>query len=654
VEARFEGKSSNAFTEFLTSHPDLGTRVLELNSQGQELLEQGRIKRAERKFKEAVSLCSCAIPAINNLALCAYLKDDFRGGVEYAKKCLKYDPENVFAHSTLAQCYFNLGERARAEAHAERAVASLQRLSSPQALNLLNKVFEALAELEWDERIYELYIEYKGEEDLGLALDAVSWVQIGVAAANLGHLAEAERMWQRALELAPDLRIVKVYLSAARHIRAGRAPACRFPYSFGWELEGTPPTFPEPREEIKPAVIQGIWDGEDKLRHGIVDMLAGWDDPWAEEFLRLMLIQPGLPDELKLHAADALADRGAIAEGEVCEIHLDGGIKRLKLFRADPEADPPPEAVELLLQGLELEEAGKLPEAEAAYLGALEIFPPLTSAMVALARIYEHTDRDQEAEQLLKVAFELGNEEAGLGLAVLYLKQDELEEAVAVLEEVIPGELHQAGVPLYWFLRGWVHLALGELEEAKESLQEFLDLTSEEEAKAILDETGLLERMDEQLARLRELEARRRRRYLSRPVHPGMPLKEALVGLTKNQLVGVAKWLGLPYSRLRKQALASRIARYIQDYLSEVVQALPPEAREALTWVADQGGSVALSSLFERYGDIEEDSIDWQWEFPSSIVGRLQLAGLLHVGKVASGEELAVLPKEIITRLPSS
>ena len=367
-----------------------------------------------------------------------------------------------------------------------------------------------------------------------------------------------------------------------------------------------------------------------------------------------MLIQPGLPDDLKLHAATALADRGAVSEGEVCEVHLDVEIKQLKLVRVDPEEEPPPEAVERLLHGLRLEEEERLPEAEEAYRKVLEIFPGFVPAMVALAGIYERTDRGREAEQLLDVAFELGSHEAGLGLAILYLKRDELGEAIAVLEEMSPEELPEEKISLYWFLRGWVHLALGEPEEAKEALWEFLALTPEEGVNAILAATGLLNRVDEELARLQELEARRRQRYLSRPVRPGMSLEEALVGLTKNHLVGIAKWLGLPYGPLRKQALASRIADYLQEHLGEVVQALSPEAREALAWVADQGGDVPLSSLIERYGDIEEDSIDWQWEFPSSIVGRLQLAGLLHVGKTDSGKALAVLPKEIIDLLSPS
>ncbi|HAF70837.1 MAG: TPR domain-containing protein [Acetothermia bacterium 64_32] len=635
----------NAFTRFLASHPELGRRVLRLNEEGSRLLEQGRIKPAEHKFREALSICSCAVPALNNLALCAYLKDDLRHAIEYAQRALKYDSQNVFAHFTLAQCHLHLGEGARAEAHAKRALAALQRLSSPMALKLLDKTFEALAELKWDEKIYELYMRYK--EGLDLVLDPLSWARIGVAAANLGHLAEAEGLWQRALELDPELDLLDQYLSAARHLRAGRAPSFRFSYNFIDEPS------PESHEELKPTMVWGIWEGEEEVRHELVDALAGWEDPWAEAFLRLLLTRPELPDELKLHAATALVRRGAIAEGEMCEAHLNGEVRQLRLVRVDPEEEPPPEAMELFMQGMGLEEEGRLEEAEKAYLKAMEVFPGFLSAMVALAGVYMQTDRVQEAEQLFKTAFELGREEAGLGLAILYLREDRPEEAAAVLEELIPGELPQEGASLYWFLRGWAHLALGEPEEAKEALQEFLDLNPDEEAKTVVRELGLLMRVEQELARLKELKARRQKRYLSRPVHPGMPLEEALAGLTKNQLVGTAKWLGLPYSPLRKQELASRIARFIQEHLEEVVQALPPQAQEALAWVAKKGGVVPLSSLIERYGEIEEDSIDWHWNFPSSIVGRLQLAGLLHVGKATSGETLALLPKEILSRMPS-
>lgn len=82
-------------------------------------------------------------------------------------------------------------------------------------------------------------------------------------------------------ELEPDLRFLQLYLFAARYVRAGRAPLLRFSYSFSEELEQTPPTSLPPREGIEPVMVWGIWNGEDDVRHDIVDVLANWDDPWA-------------------------------------------------------------------------------------------------------------------------------------------------------------------------------------------------------------------------------------------------------------------------------------------------------------------------------------------------------------------------------------
>jgi hypothetical protein len=45
------------FSKFLRRHPQLGERVLELNWEGQSLLDAGRIKAAKRKFREATRIC---------------------------------------------------------------------------------------------------------------------------------------------------------------------------------------------------------------------------------------------------------------------------------------------------------------------------------------------------------------------------------------------------------------------------------------------------------------------------------------------------------------------------------------------------------------------------------------------------------------------
>jgi len=650
VESRFEERPSNTFTEFLSSHPELGERVLELNREGRELLKQGRIKRAERKFKEAVSLCSCAIPAINNLALCAYLKDDFRRGIEYAQKSLKYDPENVFAHSTLAQCYLHLGKRARAEAHVEKAVASLQRLSSPSALELLNKVFEALAELEWDERIYELYTSYKGEEDLELALDALSWVQIGVAAANLGRWEDAQRLWQKALDVEPEVELAQLYLEVASLVGEGKAPPFRFPYRLGELPPAEQIDVRHPPETIKPAVVKVIWTGEMKGRHGAVDLLMTWEDPWAEAFLRLMLTQTGLPDELKKHAAQALVERGAIAPGEPFKIHLGGDIHEVRLFKQEIPLEPPPEAVKHFKRGLSYKAKGDLEGAEKAYRKALEFAPYFSEAMVNLANICRVTDRLEEAERLLEAAIALDdNPLARLNLAGLYAQRDDLDRALQLLDSLSPQELSEDARTVYFRFRGHLHVERGELEQARLCFQNLLALTPEDErAQQAFQYTELASLIEN---RMRSWEKRRRARYLSKPVSPNMALDRALSGLVKAQLVGMAHWHGLPTSGLRKSELVELIADHLIAHAGEDYVRLSEKAQRAISWVAKKGGSVPFASLARRFGTTKHDSIDWDIHPPSSAVGELQLAGFLFVG-LHNKRRIAVIPQEILQRLP--
>lgn len=107
------------FSKFLRRHPQLGERVLKLNWEGQSLLDAGRIKAAERKFREATRICECAIPAINNLALCAQLRGDSKRAIRMANQTFESHPANVFAHCTLAECHQKLGRTEKARSHAE-------------------------------------------------------------------------------------------------------------------------------------------------------------------------------------------------------------------------------------------------------------------------------------------------------------------------------------------------------------------------------------------------------------------------------------------------------------------------------------------------------------------------------------------------------
>lgn len=232
---------------------------------------------------------------------------------------------------------------------------------------------------------------------------------------------------------------------------------------------------------IKPAVVKAIWTGEMENRHGAVDLLGEWEDPWAEAFLRLMFTQAGLPDELKRRAAQALVERGAIAQEEPFKIHLRGKIHKVQLFEQEVPLEPPPEAVELFERGLSHKAQGDLRQAEEAYRKALKLAPFFAEAMVNLANICRSTDRLDEAERLLEAAVDLGDSPVPrLNLAGLYAQRDDPDRALQLLDLLSPEGLADDARKAYFQLRGHLHIEREELEQARECFQNLVALTPED------------------------------------------------------------------------------------------------------------------------------------------------------------------------------
>lgn len=634
------------FSRFLRRNPQLGERVLELNWEGQSLLDAGRIKAAERKFREATRICECAIPAINNLALCASLRGETKRAIRTANKALEYHPTDVFAHCTLAECYEELGRTEKARSYIERAITLLEDPTVP--LDKLTKVIEVLAKLGWDEKIDQVYRSYRegiGFED---ALDAITWFYLGISAANLGRVEEALTLWKRAQEEESRFRLPDLYSTAALLIQEGKAPPFRFSYHFVEEGGSLDPKHPS--EELKPVVANGIWnEEEDDNRHALVDLLGTWEDTWAEAFLRLILIQPDLPDDLKVHAASALVERGAIGEDEGIEIFIDG-MKQTVVVNKKEVPSPPPAAVEQFELGLARRQAGNITAAEEAYRAALKIDPDFAEAMVNLANICRSTDRTEEGERLLEKAIALtGSPTAILNLAAVYLLEEKrVEEGRELIAEVPFEDIGADLLPLYYRAIGQLHAFDGDFQAAREAFKKLIALRPDDKkTKRLLDWVAAAEAWRDDSLSLRN---QRRARYLRQPVDPEMSLVMALHTLTKDNLIGITYWYDLSYGTLRKAELAQMLADYLQDKEIDIWTEISTDARDVLEFLRSVGGSAPLAQLEEKFGSTEDDSIDWRYRIPNSSIGELQVRGIVFVGQ-SNKETVAFIPKELWSRL---
>ena len=648
------------FSKFLRRHPQLGKQVLKLNWEGQSLLDAGRTKAAERKFREAIRICECAIPALNNLALCAQLRGDTKRAIRAAHQTLEFNSMDVFAHCTLAECYEELGRREKARSHAERAITLLEDPDVP--LDKLTKVIEALAQLRWDEKICQVYRSYQEGVGIEDVLDGISWFYLGVAAANLGRMDEALFHWERARKKDPEMAVADLYATVMLLVQNGKVPPFRFSHRLDRDTKPLDPKHPS--EDLKPVVANAIWNEEedDEYRHALVDLLGTWEDAWAEEFLRLILIQHDLPDDLKVHAASALVERGVIDEDEGIEMFIHGTKQTVVVHRKAITHEPLPAAVKQFERGLAYRQSGNITAAEEAYRKALKIDPGLAEAMVNLANICRSTDRLEEGEHLLREAVELeASPTAILNLAAVYLlegkhaeeedvEEERVEEGRNLISSISVEDIGADLLPLYYRAVGQLHVLDWDFQAAREAFKKLIALRpGDKETERLLDWVAAAEAFRDDSLSLRN---QRRARYLRQPVDPEMPLVMALHTLTKDNLIGITYWYDLSYGTRRKAEIAQMIADYLQDEEVDIWAEISTDTWDVLEFLRSVGGSASLTQLEEKFGSTEDDSIDWKYRIPNSSIGELQVSGTVFVGQ-SNKETIAFIPKELRSRLAS-
>jgi hypothetical protein len=69
--------------------------------------------------------------------------------------------------------------------------------------------------------------------------------------------------------------------------------------------------------------------------------------------------------------------------------------------------------------------------------------------------------------------------------------------------------------------------------------------------------------------------------------------------------------------------------------------------------VLDAGGILPWDEFTARYGDDLEDSLEWSFFLPETLMGRLRLYGLLSDGTV-EGQRVVLIPRELRELLPSA
>ncbi len=190
---------------------------------GAELFKRGRYEEAERHMRRSLELPRPAgngrhrRNTLQKIAEAQRRRGRYNDAVSSYRAVLETDARYGPAHAGMGDALFRLGRYEEAAAALERALALL---SGRQAAETLQPLFVATL----DRLAHSRFMEKRYREALALYRkilevrpdDARTHSNVGAALFNLGRLSAAERSFERALSLKPDLELARAGLRAVR------------------------------------------------------------------------------------------------------------------------------------------------------------------------------------------------------------------------------------------------------------------------------------------------------------------------------------------------------------------------------------------------------------------------------------------------------
>ncbi len=636
--------------------------------QGHLLAQPDAAIKSLRKAAEAAPRWGAAH---NELARFLFFDDQWREAVDILERFLaEVDPDDLDTLSHLAFIYHALGETERVRSYYERLRPIIPRLDL-ENVDVLSRVLEGLAAAQADEEIYQLLkqttIPFK-------ELDHPEW--LGTAAANLGRREEALAHWQ-AVEQDDPTGLSRLLAQTVRE-EWGWPPDDRFPYFFPAELiptsvltllEGSGEDKEMSDEEfyghlnawgrrypyLVDFIALGLWhpQSSDEYLLDIVQLLFGIASPRAIEFLRMFATSQRGPDEIRLEAATALANLGALEDGGQLSMWLDGQWQEVTVKRGDLVApigySYDAEIAEWLQQALQLHETEDLEAERQLYEKILARNPNVLEAYIGLAHLHIAEMRFDAAMERLQQAIQISPNygPAHLHIALIYLERDEVDKCLATLERLsdmwLPHPLQALREKLWIFALS----EKGDVAGIKEHLERLTELAPDDPESQDMIRAWEIQRSWK--GRWLRDNLRRRIRMLSQPI-TGTDLESLLPLHNKENLVSMARALGIEArSTLRKADLVRLMAQSIPEpkRIRSVVARLSDPERAALHRVLKAGGMLPYNKLAREFGsEPDEETTYWSDQEPESVLGRLRWQGLLFAG-TREGRVIALIADEL-------
>ncbi len=398
--------------------------------------------------------------ALNNLSLIAYIQDNLTEAIHYGEQVLAIESENIHALSNLIRYYVMCGQTDRAKDLGKRLQAS-----HLLASNAWQKKFEGLSYLGDDGAIVELWQELQRDKAELKILPAMGFHFVAVALARQGDITQARKLWHKALQQSPNLKVAQENLKNLNQPQGNCHSAWPFTVDH-WMVGGMqqaiakylPLIIETPAAEQKqvchrflrdyPGLIHWIsiiLDRGDPASCAMAAELARHADTqelW--DILKTFALGQSGSDQLRNQIANRLVQADQLEPDQV-RMWLQGKWQEVFLLNYEFHEESPeihtPQVQALLVQALTALKTytkAEAIEAEALLKEALslKVSPDL---LQNLAAAYELQDRDDEAVQLChQIVADYPNYiPATAAVALYHLKNYDIDQAAALLKPIL-------------------------------------------------------------------------------------------------------------------------------------------------------------------------------------------------------------------------
>lgn len=439
--------------------------VLTLAAQQEEVqtfLARGEWAQARQHAEQILQRKPDFVPVLNNLSLALAAEGELDRAASTAREVLTHDPTNYHALSNLIRFLCQVGQFDEARVPAER----LKGLDTTHA-DIAAKQAEALSYLGDDEGVLAVsqHLDTAPDRDAVPAHTALVYHLAAVAMRRQGRAAAAQRLWARALRLAPWLTVAQANLDDLRQAAGqGHAP---WPFAIdAWVVHATlvalakafAPGRGRQQEQAQAVVLRRVLQRHQEIV-ALVPVLLDRGDPVGREFaLRTALIAetPELlaalrdfalsqrgPDTMRMQAAQAAQRAGLLPVGQV-RFWSQGEWRDVLMLGIEISDEPVSSGLPKRIEQRQSEailaiRAGEAVRAEDILQQALAQVPDDPGLLNNLAAAYSHQGRAAESSALIRAIHARFPEYffGQVNQALLDIREERLDEAKRLLEPLL-------------------------------------------------------------------------------------------------------------------------------------------------------------------------------------------------------------------------